>query len=274
MKFLKHNILLLLCSFTLLTSCSEYQKLLNGDDFGKKYKVAETYYNQGEFRKANRLFEQVKPKYRGKPQAERLVFFLADSYYQIKDYYLAAHEYENFVKSYPKSQRILEAYFKAAKSYYLMSPKFSLDQEETYTAIEKLQIFINTYPTSEYSKEANQLILELQTKLELKDFEISKQYFTIKDYKAAIEACTNFIASYPGTKFREEALFVKFEASYTIAINSIASKKLERLKELNQQYQTIIRYYPEPIFMEKLTGMMDKANQEIENIEIINTTTK
>jgi len=80
------------------------------------------------------LFEQIISKYRGKPQAQRIIFFFADSYFQTKSYYLAAYQYENFVKSYPKSERIQEATFKAAKSYYFQSPKFSLDQEDTYTA--------------------------------------------------------------------------------------------------------------------------------------------
>ena len=46
------------------TSCSDYQKLLNGDDTAEKYKQAEVYYNNGEYRKANRLLEQIIPKYR------------------------------------------------------------------------------------------------------------------------------------------------------------------------------------------------------------------
>ena len=169
-------------------SCNEYQKLLNSDDTSEKYKQAEVYYNSGEYRKANRLLEQIIPKYRGKPQAQRIIFFFADSYFQTKSYYLAAYQYESFIKSYPKSDRIQEATFKAAKSYYFSSPKYSLDQEDTYTAIEKLQVFINLYPNSEYISEANQMISELQEKLEQKDFEIAKQYFTIRDYRSAIKA--------------------------------------------------------------------------------------
>lgn len=272
MKFSKKNITAVLL-IIFLSSCSDYQKLLNGSDFAKKYKAAEDYYNEGEFRKANRLFEQVIPKYRGKPQAERLIFFFAESYYQTKDYYLAAYQFENFIKSYPKSLRITEANFKAAKSYYRLSPKHSLDQSDTYTAIEKLQIFINNNPTSEYTQEAGLLIQELQTKLERKDFEIAKQYFTIQDYQAAIKACNTFIAGYPGTNFREEAMFVKFEATYIIAINSIESKKIERLKALEQQYQTFLRYYPESIFVEKLSKMMENTNKEIEITENSLTTT-
>ena len=249
---------------TLVVSCSDYQKLLNGDDTSEKYKQAEIYFNNGEYLKANRLLEQIIPKYRGKPQAQRIIFFFAESYFQTKSYLLAAYQYENFVKSYPKSDRIQEASFKAAKSYYFQSPKFSLDQEDTFTAIEKLQIFINLYPNSEYAEEANQMIAELQEKLEKKEFEIAKQYYTIRDYRAAIKSNEIFIASFPGTKFREEALYTKFIASFEIAINSIDSKKTERLEELQQQYNVILRYYPETLFLEDLNKKISQVNAELE----------
>ena len=183
---------------------------------------------------------------------------------------MAAYQYENFVKSFPKSDRIQEASFKAAKSYYYQSPTFSLDQEETYTAIEKLQVFINLYPNSEYSSEANQMISELQVKLEKKDFEIAKQYYTIRDYRAAIKSNDNFIASFPGTKFREEALYTKFISLYEIALNSVIYKKEDRLKELQQQFNLILRYYPDTVFKEDIDDKMKKINSELEKF---NTTT-
>jgi len=77
----------------LTSSCNAYQKVLNNPDIGEKYKAAEAYYTNGEYRRANRLFEQVLPSYRGKPQAQRVIFFFADSYFQIKDYYLAAYQF-------------------------------------------------------------------------------------------------------------------------------------------------------------------------------------
>ena len=189
------------------------------------------------------------------------------NFFQTKSYYLAAYQYENFVKTFPKSDRVQEATFKAAKSYYYQSPRFSLDQEDTYTAIEKLQVFLNLYPDSEVAEEANQMIGELQEKLEKKDFEIAKQYYTIRDYKAAIKANENFISTYPGTKFREEALYTKFIASYEIAVNSISNKKQERFKELVQQYNTIIRYYPESLFLEDLDKKISKINADLESIQ-------
>ena len=107
-------------SVMLLISCSEYQKILNNDDLTAKYKAAEDYYNTGEYRRANRLFEQLVPAYRGKPQAERLVFFFADSYFNTKNYHLAAYQFENFIKSYPKSQKIEEvSQFQSVTKYII-----------------------------------------------------------------------------------------------------------------------------------------------------------
>lgn len=267
MKLKGLGALMMLLLILMSSACSDYQKLLNSDDVSEKYKQAEVYYNNGEYRKANRLFEQIIPKYRGKPQAQRIIFFFAESYFQTKSYYLAAYQYENFIKSYPKSDRVQEATFKAAKSYYFQSPRHSLDQEDTFTALEKLQVFLNLYPESEYAEEANQMIAELQEKLEKKDFEIAKQYYTIRDYKAAIKANENFVSGFPGTKFREESLYIKFIASYEIAINSIDAKKQERLEDLIQQYNTLLRYYPETLFLADLDKRMTQVYTELKQFD-------
>ncbi len=255
------------------TACNPYQKMLNNPDVSAKYKAAEAYYNTGEYRRANRLYEQILPSYRGKPQAQRVIFFFADSYLQTKDYYLAAYQFESFVKSFPKSDKLAEASFLAAKCYYMLSPRYSLDQTNTNDAIDKLQIFIDNYPNSEYLAEANSYVQELQTKLEKKDFEISKQYHTIRDYKSAINAFDNFIASYPGTPFREDALYYKFLSSYEIATNSILNKKLTRLKALEDIYETLTRYYPETLFLEDLNKKMERAAKEISLLEKNTTAT-
>jgi outer membrane protein assembly factor BamD len=262
--FRKFKLPLILSLFlNLLTSCNEYQKILNSDDNNKKYKAAEMYYNNGEYRRANRLLEQLVPVYRGKPQAERLVYFFADSYLQTSNYYLASYQFESFIKSFPKSQKIEEASFFAAKSHYMMSPNYSLDQEETNTAIEKLQIFMNNYPESKFIVECNQLISELQDKIENKEFQIAKQYYTIYDYRAAIKSLDNFVAEFVGSKFREEALYYKFLASYEIAINSVQSKKYQRLVDLKKLHSNIVRYYPETLFEEDLSKKMETVEKEI-----------
>ena len=257
-----YRIFIIVFLSSILLSCNEYQKLLNStDNDTDKYNAAEKYYNDGEFRRANALIEQLIPSYRGKPQGERLVFFFADSYFQTKLYYSAAIQFENFIKSYPNSQRIQEAYFMEAKSYYMLSPLYTLDQDDTFTGIDKLQVFINRFPNSEYVSEALELMNDLQNKLEEKDFEISKQYYTIRDYTSAIKALDNFVADNPGTIFREEALYYKWLSQFEIAINSIESRIVDRVTELERSLDNFLRNYPDTIFIEDLSEKINIAKQ-------------
>lgn len=257
-----YRIFFLMSFSILLLSCNDYQKLLNStENEVDKYTAAENYYNNGEYRRANALIEQIIPSYRGKPQGERLVYFFANSYFETKLYYSAAIQFENFIKSYPNSQRIQEAYFMEAKSYFMLSPRYTLDQDDTYTGIDKLQVFINRFPNSEYVSEALELMDELQNKLEEKDFEISKQYYTIRDYTSAIKSLDNFIADNPGTIFREEALYYKWLSQYEIAINSIESRIVERVTELERSLGNFLRYYPDTIFIEDLSEKINIAKQ-------------
>jgi len=257
-----YRIFFLMSFSILLISCNDYQKLLNStENEVDKYTAAENYYNNGEYRRANALIEQIIPSYRGKPQGERLVYFFANSYFETKLYYSAAIQFENFIKSYPNSQRIQEAYFMEAKSYFMLSPLYTLDQDDTYTGIDKLQVFINRFPNSEYVSEALELMDELQNKLEEKDFEISKQYYTIRDYASAIKSLDNFIADNPGTIFREEALYYKWLSQYEIAINSIESRIVERVTELERSLGNFLRYYPDTIYIEDLSEKINIAKQ-------------
>merc|ERR1711974_316413 len=115
--FMKKIVYILLLVIT-VSSCSEYQKALKSEDVKTKLDMATKLFEEGKYSKANKLFTQVIPKYRGKPQAERLMFMSAMCSFQLKDYYIAGYHFERFENSYPKSEKAEEASFLSAKSYY------------------------------------------------------------------------------------------------------------------------------------------------------------
>ncbi len=234
---------ILICFTILFSSCSQYQQVLRKDDMGKKYAFADSLYNQGKYKKALKLMEQLVPAYRGKPQGEKLMFIYANTYYNLEDYYLAGYQFERFAQAYPQSDSIEVASFKSAKSFYELSPRYSLDQKDTYKGLEKLQEFINNYPESDKRAEANTLVAELRTKLERKEFEVAKQYLRVEDYKAAIGAFDNFITDNPGSIYRKEAFYRRLESAYKLAINSIPILVQERLREADGHYNNFIKYY-------------------------------
>ena len=262
-----------LITFILLISCSEYQKVVKGDDVKQKYELAQKLYDEEDFKRANRLFEQIAPKYVGRPQGERVMFFFANSFYEIEDYNFAGYQFERFLKSYPRSNKAPEAAFFGAKSYYMLSPRYSLDQTDTDKALIKLQNFINAYPESPYLEEANAMAQELTTKKQKKEFEIAKQFNKlgksyILDYNiAAIAALDNFISDHPGSIYREEAFYLRVEASTTLALNSTDRKKQERLEDAKDAYDLLMNSYPESAFTEKATDLMAQLDKELKKFE-------
>lgn len=271
-NYMKHFIYSLFF-FSILSSCSEYQRVLKTDDIASKFKLGTELYELGKFEKANRLFLQIVPKYRGKPQAQKLMYMHSKAFYNTKDYYTASYKMEQFVESYPDSERVDEIAFLGAKSYYFLSPKYSRDQTETIDALEKLQEFINRYPDSKYFNDANAIIQELDLKLEKKAYEIALQYNKTgpyhRDYNSAITAFDNFLDSFPGSVFREDALFYKFDSAYKLAVNSVKWKQNERTEKALKYYGSLMRYFPETKYLAQTQLMHD----ELQNI-INNTTTK
>jgi outer membrane protein assembly factor BamD len=250
--------------FLLLISCSPYQKALKSEDMGVKYTAAEEKYNNGKYNKAIRLFEQMAPSYRGKPQAEKMFYMFAQSYFKTNQFYLAGYQFESFSSSYPKSEKLEECAYLGALCYSKLSPLYSLDQVDTQKAIDKMQIFIDNYSESAYLSEANGIVKELREKLEKKSFEIAKQYYTIYDYKSALIALDNFVADYPGTPFRDAALYYKIDSAYQLAINSVPEKVKERLLNAKEAYEKFSRMSNTKEYTEKADDLMTKINENLQ----------
>ena len=252
------NLFFAFFALVFLSSCSQYQKVLKGTEDNKKFEMAVQLYEKGIatekdrfLKKSLRLQEQIINKYRGKAQGQKISFLYADTYYRLRDFYTSGYQFERFTKAYPESEKVEEALFKSAKSYYEVSPRYSLDQIDTEKGITKLQTYLDSYPEGEFYAEANQMAQELQTKLEKKAYEIAKQYHHTLHYKAAMEAFDNFILDYPGSSFREKAYYYKFESAYLLAINSYQYLMEERLENAVEEYEKYAKYYPQGEFSEK-----------------------
>lgn len=259
-------ILIILITFS---SCSEYQSALKTEDIAAKYNLAVKLYEAGKFDKASRLFQQILPKYRGKPQAERLRYLYAKSLYAAGNYPRTSNVATQFIETYPESEKVSELAFLAAKGYYFESPVYSKEQEFTATAVQKLQGFINQYPDSEYTAQANKLVKELDFKLEEKAFNIAKQYNIIgnirsEEYTAAITSLNNFLFNYPGSSFKEEALFIKLDSAYKLASNSVAWKKEERVKNAITNYSALKKAFPESKYIEDANKMNEDLNKQLQ----------
>lgn len=266
---------LLLISFILLitiafTGCkSKFEKLRLSTDIAKKYQEAIRLYNKKDYTKALTLFDDLVQRYRGRAEAEDLYYYFAYTNYRLKDFLSARYHFKIFADTYPSSPKAEECRFLAAYCFYLDSPNFSLDQENTYKAIEALQLFINIYPSSDRVAEASKLILDLRDKLEVKSYENAKLFLDIGDYQAAVIAFKNSAKDFPDTKYAEEMEFLTIQAQYLYAKNSLETKQEARYNEAIEEYNRFIEKYPKTTYLKKAEEFKNLSLKGIEDTKKI-----
>ena len=268
------NLAYLVLFTLLLSSCGEYQKVLNKGTSEEQYKMAVKMYESQNYSKALRLFDKIAPIYRGKPQMERIKFMIAQSNFNEKNYGIAAYNFDRFTKDYTKSSKKEEAAFLSAYSYKLASPRFSIDPTDTNKALEAFQSFINTYPSSDKIDEANTYYSEIRLKLEKKYFEIAKTYYRtadydLRNYKAAIKAFDNLLEDFLGTKYKEEAIYYSFKAGHDFVLKSYDRRKLERISDATEDYERLKKSFPESKYLEDANEMFATLQKEKTRVDAL-----
>lgn len=245
---------------------SRFEKLRASNNIQMKYLEAVKYYEQGKYTKASILFSDLLTRYRASAEAEDLMYYTAYTSYRMKDYISARYHFKTFAQNYPNSARAEECRFMSAYCFYLDSPRFNLDQENTRRAIDELQLFVNLYPNSERSAEAGELIQKLRDKLEKKAFENAKLYYNMglpDDYRAAVIAFENVLKDYPDTRYAEEIEYLIIKSQYNFAENSRLHRQEERFNEAIDYYQSFMQSYPESKYTAELDNLRKSAERKI-----------
>ncbi|UOQ97031.1 outer membrane protein assembly factor BamD [Hymenobacter sp. 5317J-9] len=262
------TVLFLLVSTLLLGSCaSGYQKLLKSTDVNKKYEAAVQYYDKGDYFRAGTLLEDLIPLLKGRPEAEKAQFYFANTNFKQRNYVLSAFYFKQFIDTYPNSDYAEEATFLNARSLFLDSPGYELDQTNTVSALESIQDFLNRYPESKFKGETENMSQELQKKLENKAFESARLYYQLRYNQAAVVALTNFQLQYPASAYAEQASFLRLSAQYAWAQESIESKQRERYLEAVSFYQQFIDAYPKSKNLKAAQDMYDVSQAQITRLK-------
>ena len=246
---------------------SKFEKLRASNDTAKKYREAVRLYEKKDYNKPLSLFDDLVTKYRGTAEAEDLSYYFAYTHYKLRDYTTARYHFKTFADTYASSAKAEECRFMAAYCFYLESPTFSLDQENTIKAIEALQLFINLYPKSERVAEASKLIGNLRDKLETKSYANAKLFLDIGDYKSAVIAFRNSAREFPDTKYAEEMEFLTIKAQALYAKASFEIKQEERYNEAIQLYNEFVQNYPSSKYLKEAEEIKKSSEKAIIDVK-------
>lgn len=241
------------------SSCGEYEKLLKSSDNELKKQKVFDYYDEGKYNKSIELLGQILPRYRATEEAEQLNWINAQANFRIHDYMMAGTYYQSFADTYPGSNNAEEAAYMAAVCDYYLSPNPELDQSYTRKAIENFTIFMQKYPNSTRIDDCKAKIKEMQEKLVEKSYLSGRLYYDMGQYRAATVSLANSLKEFPDTKYREELMFLRLDALYLYALNSVPAKQVERFQVTLDEYYSFIEEFPKTTYLKDATRIFQST---------------
>src|SRR5688572_7817317 len=230
----------------LLFGCGKgINKVLKNPDPEYKLRMAEKYFVQKKYSKAQVLYEDIMPFYKTRPEFQDIYYKYAYCAYNQADYLNAENLFKTYLEIFPNSPNAEEMDFMRAYSYYKQSPKPELDQTNTIKAMGMMQVFINTHPGSERNKQAAEIIDICRAKLEIKEYKGAKLYYDMGQYRAAGVAFATLLNEYPESDKADEYKLMVIKAYFQYAGLSIEEKKYERYEKVIDECEDFVDRFPE-----------------------------
>ena len=83
-----------------MASCTEYSKVINSTDLDYKYKVAQEYYNKGQYARAAVLLQDVIQRFKGTENGEESLYMLGMSQFGAKGMAEQGYSYRDIILHY------------------------------------------------------------------------------------------------------------------------------------------------------------------------------
>ncbi|HKZ64997.1 MAG TPA: outer membrane protein assembly factor BamD [Chitinophagaceae bacterium] len=250
-----------------LSSCGKsINKVLKNPDPEYKLRIAEKYFVQKKYNKAQVLYEDVMPFYKTRAEFQDIYYKYAYCAYNQADYLNAENLFKTFLEIFPNSPKAEEMDFMRAFSYYKQSPKPELDQTNTIKAMGMMQVFINTHPGSARNKEASEIIDVCRAKLEIKDYKSAKLYFDMGQFRAAGVSFTTLLNGFPESEKADEYKLMIIKSYFRFAEMSIEEKKPERFEKVINECEDFVDRFPESKLRKEAEDYLNLSQTNIKNL--------
>ena len=161
------------------------------------------------------------------PQSEwapKSALMAAYSYYAYNYYGDSIYELEQFIKKYPKDERISYANFLLAMCYYQKIVDETKDLEPLLKARDKFIYVVENFPNTDFAMDAKFKLDLIREILASKEMYLGSYYIQKGKWIAAINRFKIVINDYDTTIYVEEALHRLVELHYKIGLENEAKK--------------------------------------------------
>lgn len=258
---------LVVLSVGLMSGCGKSMtKLLKNPDSAYKLRMAEQFFANKSYVKAQQVYEDIMPFYKTSKEFEDIYYKYAFCAYNMSDYSNAENLFKSYLEIFPTSSRAEEIDYMRAYCFYKQSPKAQLDQTNTVKTMGMMQTFINTHPGSPRNKEASEIIDLCRAKLEDKDYLSAQLYYDLGQFRASGVAFTSLLNAYPESAKADEYKLMVIRSYYRYAELSIEEKKAERFEQVITECYEFIDRYPESKWRKDVDNFVNLSQTNIKTL--------
>ena len=221
----------------IISSCGISNPFDDNIPYNTRFDDGLAFFEEEKYVKASQQFNIIVDRASHTDLGDDALFFLAESYFLNKDYDLALVEFEKLVSRMGFSPYIEKSRWRICETLMLLSPNFYHDQESSKKAIAQIQEFLDDFPNSEYSKDADKLINELRTRLAEKNMETGKLYVKLKAYDSAIVSYKIVVNEFYDTKFFNDA---NMEIIRCLALQKKSDEAKQYLTDLEINEKSVV----------------------------------
>ncbi|WP_422396655.1 outer membrane protein assembly factor BamD [Sphingomonas ginsenosidivorax] len=193
-------------------------------DVGTLYSTAKNRLDQGRYKEAAQLFDEVERQHPYSIWARRAQIMSAFSYYLGKDYTASISSAQRFLAVHPGNRDAPYAYYLIALGYYEQITDVTRDQKITRQALDALGELMRRYPNTRYASDARLKIDLVNDHLAGKEMEIGRFYETRRQWLAASGRYRTVIDQYQQTTHTPEALMRLTETYLALGVPVEAEK--------------------------------------------------
>ena len=188
------------------------------------YKEGLNFLDKGDGISAAKKFNEAELLFPQSEWAPKSALMAAYSYYAYDYYGDSIYELEQFIKKYPKDERISYANFLLAMCYYQSIVDETKDLEPLLKARDKFIYVVENYPNTDFAMDAKFKLDLIREILASKEMYLGSYYIQKGKWIAAINRFKIVINDYDTTIYVEEALHRLVELHYKIGLENEAKK--------------------------------------------------
>jgi outer membrane protein assembly factor BamD len=193
-------------------------------DVGTLYSAAKQRLDQGRFKEAAQLFDEVERQHPYSIWARRAQLMSAFSYYLSRDYTQSIQSAQRFISVHPGNRDAPYAYYLIALGYYEQIQDVTRDQKITRQALDALGELTRRYPNSRYASDARLKVDLVNDHLAGKEMEVGRFYQTRGQWLASSLRFRNVVDQYQTTTHAPEALMRLTESYLALGVPEEAKK--------------------------------------------------